>query len=125
MWSLIGGLSGAIRIGVGACVTAVLMLLVVVPAERFEAATDARKGLVSEYRAIAAEAERDELQRQLKAGQIVIEAYDVQLRNAYAKQEATADELEKRILENEAVRKAGNRRCDLDDLDRKFLLHGK
>ena len=121
MWALIGGLTGIVRIVVGACAAAVLMYLVVVPIER----ADARKGLVSEYRAIAAESERDELQRQIKAGQIVIEAYDVQLRNAYAKQEATADELEKRILENEAVRAAGNRRCDLDDLDRKFLLYGK
>lgn len=121
MWALVGGLAGAARIGVGACVAVVSMFLFVVPAER----ADARKGLVSEYRATAAEAERDELQRQVKAGQTVIDAYGVQLRNAYAKEEATADDLEKRILENEALRAAGNRRCDLDDLDRKFLLHGK
>jgi hypothetical protein len=121
MWALVGGLSGALRIAIGACVAVAAMYLVVVPIER----ADARKGLVSEYRATSAEAERDELQRQLNAGKIVIDAYDVQLRNAYAKQEATADELEKRILENEAIRTAGNRRCDLDDSDRKFLLHGK
>jgi hypothetical protein len=118
MWAVIGGLGGALRIVAGACVAAVLMFLVVVPLER----ADAKRGLVTEYRAVSAEAERNELTRQLNAGKIVIDAYQVQLRNARAKEESTANDLEKRITENEALRKASGRVCTLDDADRKFLL---
>lgn len=80
------------------------------------------KGMVSEYRATSAEAERDELARQVSAGKIVIDAYQVQLRNVRAKEEATANDLEKRITENEALRKASGRACTLDDVDSQFLL---
>lgn len=80
------------------------------------------KGKVDEYRATSAEAERDELQRQLKGGQIVIEAYQVQLRNVRAKEEAATNDLEKRIKENEALRKALGRADGLDASDVKFLL---
>ncbi|TDW21083.1 hypothetical protein EV128_12252 [Rhizobium azibense] len=118
MWTAIGGIGGLLRIIAGACVAAVLMYVIVVPLERAEA----KRGLVTEYRATSAEAERDELKRQLKGGQIVIEAYQVQLRNARAKEETTANELEKRILENEALRKASGRTDGLDAADVKFLL---
>lgn len=118
MWAVIGGLGGALRILAGACVAAVLMLLVVVPLER----AAAKRAQETEYRAVSAEAERDELQRQLKGGKIVIDAYQVQLRNARAKEEARADEDEKRITENEALRKASGRADGLDASDVKFLL---
>lgn len=111
LWAAIGAIAGA-------CVAVVLMYLTVVPWQR----ADAVKGKVDEYRAISAEAERDELQRQVKAGQIVIDAYQVQLRNVRAQEEATANDLEKRILENEALRKAVGRADALDDADVKFLL---
>lgn len=121
MWALIGGFSGLSRLIIGACIAAVLMYLVVVPIER----ADAAKGKVDEYRATSAEAERDELQRQVKAGQIVIDAYQVQLRNVRAKEEAAANELEQRIAENEALRTADGRSCSMDDADVKFLLDSK
>ncbi len=118
MWAVIGGIGGALRILAGACVAAVLMLLVVVPLER----ADAKRAQETEYRAVSAEAERDELARQLDAGQIVIDAYQVQLRNVRAKEELTANDLEKRITENEALRKASGRACTVDDGDARFLL---
>jgi hypothetical protein len=118
MWALIGGIGGALRLGIGACVAAVLMYVIVVPLER----ADAKRGLVDEYRAMSAEAERDELKRQANAAKIVIDAYQVQLRNARAKEEATANEVERRIAENEALRKASGRACAVDGADVKFLL---
>jgi len=121
MWTLIGGLSGLLRLGIGACVAAVLMYVIVVPLER----SDAVKGKVDEYRATSAEAKVTELERQLKGGQIVIDAYQVQLRNVRAKEEATANDLEQRILENEALRKAKGRSDGIDDADIKFLLDPK
>jgi preprotein translocase subunit SecF len=113
----------ALSIGafVGACIAIAFMYLVIVPIER----ADAKKGTVSEYRATSAEAERDELQRQLNGGKIVIEAYQVQLKNSRAKEEATANELETRITENEALRKARGKSSGLDDADVKFLLDTK
>jgi uncharacterized protein YlxW (UPF0749 family) len=118
MWALVGGLSGALRIVAGACVAAVLMFLVVVPLER----ADAKRAQETEYRAVSAEAERDELQRQLKGGQIVIDAYQVQLRNVRSKEESTANDLERKIAENEALRKALGRTDGVDPSDVKFLL---
>ncbi|WP_085044342.1 hypothetical protein [Ensifer aridi] len=118
MWTLVGGITGALRVIAGASSAVVLMYVIVVPLER----ADARRGMVTEYRATSAEAERDELRRQVNAGKIVIDAYQVQLRNARAKEEARADEIERRIAENEALRKATGRRCDIDGADVKFLL---
>lgn len=121
MWELIGGLSGAARMAIGGTISIVLMLVIVVPLERLDAA----KGKVDEYRATSAEAERDELQRQLKGGQIVIDAYQEQLKNIRAKEESTANDLEKRIAENEALRKANGRSDGIDDADVKFLLDAR
>lgn len=118
MWKLVGGFGGLLRLLIGASVAVALMFLVVVPMER----ADAKRGLVTEYRAKSAEAERDELKRQYEAGKIVIDAYQVQLRNARAKEEATANDLEQRILENEALRKSSGRSCAVDDADTRFLL---
>jgi flagellar biosynthesis/type III secretory pathway M-ring protein FliF/YscJ len=111
LWLAIGAVAGA-------CIAVVIMWLIVVPIERAAAV----KGKVDEYRATSAEAERDELQRQLHGGQIVIEAYQEQLKNSRAKEEATANDLEKRIAENEALRKASGRSDGIDDADVKFLL---
>lgn len=92
--------------------------LFVVPLER----ADAVRGKVDQFRATSAEAERDELRRQVNAGKIVIDAYQVQLRNVRAKEEAAANEVERRITENEALRQASGRVCRLDGSDVKFLL---
>lgn len=121
MWALVGGFAGATRMAIGACVAVVLMYIVVIPLERSRAV----RGLVTEYRAKSAEAERDELRRQVSAGQIVIDAYQVQLRNVRAKEEAATNELEQRIFENEALRTAGGRSCAMDDADVKFLLNDR
>lgn len=117
MWSLIGGFSGLARIAIGGACAWVVMSLIIVPMER----ADAVRGKVDEFRATAAEAERDELRRQLTAGNIVIEAYQAQLRNVRAKEEATANEVERQIAENEALRAASGRVCALDDADVEFL----
>lgn len=106
------------RIAIGGFIAFALCYFVIVPLER----RDAVRGKVDKFRATAAEAERDELKRQVNAGKIVIDAYQVQLRNVRAKEEATANEVERRIAENEALRKSGGRACDLDDSDVKFLL---
>ncbi len=118
LWDIIGRFAGIVRMAMGAAAAALLFWLVVVPLER----ADARKGYVLEVRALAAEAERDELARQVKAGKIVTEAYHEQLRNFRAKDAADDVELEKRIIENEALRKAAGRACLLGDSDRRFLL---
>jgi len=106
---------------IGGFVVFALCYLILVPLER----ADAKRGMVTEYRALSAEAERDELARQIKGGQIVIDAYQVQLRNVRAKEEATANDLERRITENEALRKASGRVCTVDDIDTRFLLDSR
>lgn len=121
MWEFIGGFGGIARLATGAAFAAIGMYFVVVPLER----ADAVKGKVDEYRATSAEAQLDETQRQLHAGSIVIDAYQVQLKNALAKEKATSDDLENQIRDNEALRKTRGRSDGLDDADVKFLLDSK
>lgn len=116
-WALVGGFAGIARIAIGAAFAAVIGWWFVIPAER----ADARSGYVLEVRALSAEAERDELQRQYNAGQIVISAYQVQLKNARAKQAVDAAEDERRISAYEQKLSAAGRSCAIDDADLDFL----
>lgn len=109
-------------VGVAAVVALVFLFTTWLTIHDARVRADAVRGKVDEYRATAAEAERDELIRQVNAGKIVIDAYQVQLRNVRAKEEATANEVERRIAENEALRKATGRACVIDGADAKFLL---
>ena len=70
-----------------------------------DAIRDARSGYVLEVRATTAEAKAAELQRQLKANSLVIEAYQTQVRNDAARDETRAAAVEKQIAEYEAARR--------------------
>lgn len=118
LWNLMGGLAGIVRLAMGAAAASLLFWLIIIPLE----VREAKHGMVQEVRAVAAETKAAELERQVSAGAIVIEAYQVQLKNSRAAEEAAADEVEKRISEYETLRKTSGRSCSLDDIDRKFLL---
>lgn len=118
LWNLIGGLAGIVRLAMGAAVAALLFWLIIIPLE----VREAKQGMVLEVRAVAAEAKAAELERQVSAGAIVIEAYQVQLKNSRAAEEAAAGEVEKRISEYEALRKTAGRSCTVDPADHRFLL---
>jgi len=118
LWNVIGGFAGIVRMAMGAAAASLLFWLVIIPLE----VREAKQGMVLEVRAISAEAKAAELERQVSAGRIVIEAYQVQLKNSRAAEATQRDEAEKRISEYEALRKTSGRSCSLDDVDRKFLL---
>lgn len=118
LWNLIGGLAGIVRLAMGAAAASLLFWLIIIPLE----VREAKQGMVLEVRAVAAEAKAAELERQVSAGAIVIEAYQIQLKNSRAAEEAAADEVEKRISEYEALRKTAGRSCTVDPADHRFLL---
>lgn len=118
LWNIIGGFAGIVRMAMGAAAAALLFWLIIIPLE----VSQAKQGMVLEVRATAAEAKAAELERQVSAGRIVIEAYQVQLKNSRAAEATQRDEAEKRISEYEALRKTSGRSCSVDDIDRKFLL---
>ncbi len=120
LWDLLGGIAGIVRAAMGAALAALVFWLVIIPLE----VRQARQGMVLEVRATAAEAKAAELQRQVTAGAIVIEAYQVQLKNARAAEQAASDEVEKRISDYEALRKTSGRSCSIDQLDYDFLMRG-
>lgn len=117
VWDIIGGFAGIVRMAMGAALASAVCWLIVVPMER----ADARGGYVLEVRAQAAEAKANELQRQYEAGQVVISAYQDQLRNARAKQAVEDAEDEKRIADYEKQLATAGRSCALDDADFDFL----
>lgn len=71
---------------------------------------------------VAAEAERDELKRQLDAGKIVIASYTEIANNARKKETQTAAFAEARIKEYEAKLIETGRSCGLDASDIRELL---
>lgn len=71
---------------------------------------------------VAAEAERDELKRQLDAGKIVIASYTEIANNARKKETQTAAFAETRIKEYETKLISLGRSCALDDADLIELL---
>lgn len=81
----------------------------------------AKKGLVPEFQATALRSELDELRRQGKANALVIEAYQVQLRNARAAEVAQIEKSEQEIADYEKKLAAAGRTCLLDRDDLQFL----
>lgn len=116
MFGLDTYLSGAIGLAAGVGFS----YLVIVPLERH----DARAGYVQEDRALAAEAKAAELARQVGAGQVVIDAYQVQLKNIRAKDAEDDAQFAKDRADFQSRLVAAGRACGLsaDDLD---WLHDK
>ncbi|MRN47095.1 hypothetical protein GJU93_10885 [Brucella sp. 10RB9212] len=81
----------------------------------------AKKGLVPEFQAAALRAEIDELRRQGRANALVVEAYQVQLRNARAAEAAQIEKSEQEIADYEKKLAAAGRACLLDRDDLQFL----
>lgn len=121
VWTFIGGISGILRFALGLGVMFIISQLVLIPIATSKALT-AYEDL---YRVKSLGAENAELKRQIEAGKTVIEAYQVQYRNAIAKQEADNAEDEKRISDYEALLRSESRSCKLTPADRQFLLDGK
>ncbi|PRD42194.1 hypothetical protein C5748_17160 [Phyllobacterium phragmitis] len=86
------------------------------------AVTSAVKDLVAGAEVKALESQIAERDRQLKAGQIVIDAYQAQLRNAVAADAVKAERIEQEITDYEAKLSAAGRACALGPDDREFLL---
>ena len=108
--ALVGATAVAATIGV--------MYMTVVPWERVKA----RQGYVTLARAVAAEATRDELQRQLQAGELVIASYQTQLKNLRAKEAIEDERVAGEISEYERrLSAASDRKCGLTDSDLEFL----
>lgn len=119
LYTLLGGLGGALRLAGGAVAGIGLAYLTIVPLER----ADARRGYVQEDRAIAAEAKLTEVQRQVDAGQIVIDSYQEILRNARAKDAADDEQFAKDKADFEAKLTAAGRKCPIGADDLFWLQH--
>lgn len=81
----------------------------------------AKKGLVPQFELAATRAERDELQRQLKASEFVTSAYQEQLRNVWAADAARTEKTELEIADYERKLAEAGRACLLDNDDIEFL----
>lgn len=121
VWALLGGVGGTVRILATFLITASAAFIythtVVIPA----AVSNAKSSYASELRAETAKQLAEELQRQTKAYQTVIDAYQTQYRNALAAQAARNEEIEKVIADNEKSRIAEGRACPLSQSDIDFL----
>lgn len=121
VWVLIGGIGGAVRIAFACAVTAALAIvythIVAIP----NAVSEAKSSYASELRTETAKQLAEEVQRQTKAYQTVIDAYQTQYRNALTAQAARNEEIEKDIAENEKSRSAEGRACPLSQSDIDFL----
>jgi hypothetical protein len=102
----------------GAAIASVFFWLVIIPIER----NDARRGYVAEARATAAEAKAAKIERERKADQIVIDAYQVQLKNARAAEVEKVEQHEQEIADYESKLSAAGRSCRIDGDDRDWLL---
>lgn len=84
---------------------------------------DALVGYVLQSKADAAEAKLAEVQRQLAAGQIVIESYQEILKNARAKDAEDDEKFAKQRKDFEAMLAAAGRSCSADQSDIDWLRH--
>ena len=82
---------------------------------------EARQGYVQEAQVIAAEAKVAEMQRQIAAGQYVISAYQEQLSNARAAEQAKSEQSEQEIAAYEKRLADEGRACRLDGTDIEWL----
>ncbi|MFK4060717.1 hypothetical protein [Brucella anthropi] len=115
------GLLDYIKIGAGAAFGIVLMLsfnlLIHDPSIRREA----RQGYVLEAQKIALEAKLAERDRQIKAGQLVIESYQEQLRNARKAEQERIEQTEQEIADYEKKLAAAGRSCLLNSDDIEWM----
>lgn len=123
IWEIVGGLGGLIRMSVAAVATFLAGFFYVttwaLPAARMQA----RAGYVQEVTAKAALALADRLQTEITAQQTVIDAYQIQYKNALAKDAAQDAETEKAIAFYANTRTQQGRKCDpLNQSDVDFLL---
>jgi len=81
----------------------------------------AKKGLVPEFQALALKAELDQLKSIRRANDLVIEAYQAQLRNARAAEAARIEQTEQEIADYEKRLADAGRVCLLDRDDIEFL----
>ena len=81
----------------------------------------AKKGQVPEFQALALKAELDQLKLIRRANALVIEAYQVQLRNARAAEAARIEQTEQEISDYEKRLADAGRVCLLDRDDIEFL----
>ncbi|WP_051614475.1 hypothetical protein [Phyllobacterium sp. UNC302MFCol5.2] len=116
--TILEAIKAAIYALAGAAFASAFYSLVIIPMER----NDARRGYVAEARATAAEAKADKMERERKADQIVIDAYQVQLKNARAAEAEKVQQHETEIADYEAKLRAAGRSCLVDDADRDWLL---
>ncbi|MRG53985.1 hypothetical protein GF108_00095 [Phyllobacterium sp. SYP-B3895] len=116
--TILEGFRAALYALAGAAVTATFYALVIIPIER----NDARRGYVAEAQATAAEAKADKIERERRADQIVIDAYQVKLKNTRAAEAEKVEQHETKIADYEAKLKAAGRSCLVDDADRNWLL---
>lgn len=115
--ALLGGVGGALRLAAGVAAGIGFAYLVIVPLER----SDARRGYVLQAQVEAAEAKLAEVQRQVDAGQIVIESYQTILKNARAKDAVEDEQFARDRRDFEAKLVAAGRGCQLDSSDLDWL----
>lgn len=121
VWTLIGGIGGVVRIAMACALTAALATIYTQTVAIPRAVSEAKSSYASELRTETAQQLSYELQRQAKAYQTVIDAYQAQYRNVLADQAKRNEEIEKDIAENEKSRSAEGRACPLSQSDIDFL----
>jgi hypothetical protein len=94
-----------------------------VATESAKAAAAARTGYVLEAEKTAAEAKSAKLERERKADQIVIDAYQAQLMNRLTLEALQNEQHEQEIADYEKKLSAAGRSCHVTDADRSFLLN--
>jgi len=111
------------RIGLPALALAALVALYEFPivGRVAQVERDARSGYVLETRAIAAEAQLAETQRQLAAGRKALAGYAEALANAQRSEQLASDALESEILRHEQTIRGAGRSYPLTDADLEFL----
>lgn len=110
-------LGGGIGALIGIALTYTAMSIVIIPRER----ADARQGYVLVAEKVAAEAKANELERQLRAGQEVISAYQATLKKVRV-EDAEQDsifERDRKVFEDKI--KAVGRTCGLNSDDLLWL----
>lgn len=123
VWKILGGLGGVIRMGAAAAAVFLVGFFYVTTWALPTARTQARAGYVQEVTAKAALALADRLQAEITAQQTVIDAYQIQYKNALAKDAAQDAETEKAIAFYANTRNQQGRKCDpLNQSDVDFLL---
>jgi uncharacterized protein YlxW (UPF0749 family) len=122
MITLLGGLSGMIRIAVGAVAAGILAYaityLIIVPLER----ADARRGYVILAEKTALASQLAEERRQRLAGAQALEEHRKRLAVSLASEDQANARLEKEIAENEKAVDAAGRACRADDADLDFFM---